>query len=89
VRFLIDECCAERLTTIAHTAGFEAYHVIERGLAGSPDHELKRIILREDFTFVTNNAADFLRIYGETPLHAGLIRCRAIPRYLPGRVWVE
>jgi predicted nuclease of predicted toxin-antitoxin system len=73
VRFLIDECCAKRLTRIAHAAGFEAYHVAERGLAGYPDHELKQIILREEFTFVTNNADDFLRIYGEMELHAGLI----------------
>jgi predicted nuclease of predicted toxin-antitoxin system len=73
VRFLIDECCAKRLTRIAHAAGFEAYHVVERGLAGSPDHQLKQIIVREEFTFVTNNADDFLRIYDGMELHAGLI----------------
>ena len=73
MRFLIDECCAKRLTRIAHAAGFEAYHVVERGLAGYPDRKLKQIILREEFTFVTNNADDFLRIYGEMELHPGLI----------------
>jgi hypothetical protein len=37
---------------------------------------LKRIIVREEFAFVTNNADDFLRIYGEMQLHAGLIILR-------------
>jgi predicted nuclease of predicted toxin-antitoxin system len=73
VRFLIDECCAKSLTGIAHAAGFEAHHVVERGLAGSADYELKRVIFQEEFTFVTNNADDFLRIYAEMRLHPGLI----------------
>jgi predicted nuclease of predicted toxin-antitoxin system len=73
VKFLIDECCAKSLTRIAHAAGFEAHHVVELGLAGCQDYELKDIILREEFTFVTNNAEDFLRIFKLMELHSGLI----------------
>jgi predicted nuclease of predicted toxin-antitoxin system len=73
VKFLIDECCAKSLTGIAHAAGFEAHHVVELGLAGRQDYELKDIILRKEFTFVTNNAEDFLRIFEATELHPGLI----------------
>jgi predicted nuclease of predicted toxin-antitoxin system len=76
VKFLIDECLAKSLTRLAHAAGYEAYHVVERGLAGLADYELKRIIEREEFTFVTNNAQDFLRIYEGMRLHAGLIILR-------------
>ena len=54
---------AKNLTRIANGAGFEAHHVVELGLAGRRDHELRQIIVREEFAFVTNNARDFLRIY--------------------------
>jgi len=73
MKFLIDECCAKSLTQVAHTAGFEAHHVVELGLAGRQDYELKDVILPEEFTFVTNNAEDFLRIFQLMELHSGLI----------------
>jgi len=31
------------------------------------------IIHEEEFTFVTNNAVDFRRLYGKQDLHAGLV----------------
>lgn len=44
-----------------------------RGWSGFKDHQLRQVVLREEFVFVTNNARDFRRLMGESELHAGLI----------------
>ncbi len=57
-------------------------HVVWIGKAGLKDWELKKIIVDEDWTFVTNNSADFrgpseepgtAGQYADVFLHAGLI----------------
>jgi predicted nuclease of predicted toxin-antitoxin system len=73
MRFLIDECLHESLVGVAHGAGFEATHVNHLGLSGKPDWELAVRIAKDEFTFVTNNRVDFLRLFGEMDLHPGLI----------------
>jgi len=73
MRFLIDECLHESLTGVAQAAGFEATHVNHLGLSGQPDWALAARIVKDDFTFVTNNRVDFVRIFGGMELHAGLI----------------
>ncbi len=73
MRFLIDECLHESLSKVAHDAGFEATHVNYLGLNGNPDRELAERIVNDDFTFVTNNRLDFLRLFRLMDLHAGLI----------------
>lgn len=73
MRFLIDECLHTSLTDVANKAGHEAYHVTRRGWSGFKDHQLRGVILTEEFVFVTNNARDFRKLMGETELHAGLI----------------
>jgi predicted nuclease of predicted toxin-antitoxin system len=73
MRFLIDECLHESLLGVAHGAGFEATHVNHLGLSGKPDLELAQRIVKDEFTFVTNNRFDFIRIFGKMELHAGLI----------------
>jgi predicted nuclease of predicted toxin-antitoxin system len=73
VRFLIDECLHTSLTQVANNAGHEAHHVNWRGWSGFKDHQLREVILREEFVFVTNNARDFRKLMGVTELHAGLI----------------
>lgn len=73
MRFLIDECLHESLVGVAHAAGFEANHVNHLGLSGKPDWELADRIVAEEFTFVTNNRVDFIRLFGKMELHAGLI----------------
>ncbi len=73
MRFLIDECLHESLAGVAHRAGFEATHVNHLGLSGKPDRELAERIVKDDFTFVTNNRVDFIRLFGRMELHAGLI----------------
>jgi predicted nuclease of predicted toxin-antitoxin system len=73
MKFLVDECLHESLTSIAHDAGFEAMHVNHLGLSGQADWKLAERIIKEDFTFVTNNRVDFLRLFGKIDLHPGLI----------------
>ena len=40
-------------------------------------------IVEEDFTFVTNNAADFRRLYTRQEVHAGLVII--VPQVAPAR----
>ena len=61
MRFLIDECLNASLVQVANAAGYEAYHVNHLGKSGSEDYQLKKLILLEENTFVTNNARDFQR----------------------------
>lgn len=73
MRFLIDECLHQSLVGVAHGAGFEATHVNHLGLAGKPDWELAERIVGDEFTLVTNNRFDFIRLFGKMELHAGLV----------------
>ena len=73
MRLLIDECLHESLVGVAHGAGFEATHVNHLGLSGKPDWELTDRIVADEFTFVTNNRVDFIRLFGKMELHAGLV----------------
>lgn len=102
MRFLIDECLHESLVGVAHGAGFDATHVNHLGLSGKPDWELAERIVKDEFTFVTNNRIDFIRLFGKMELHAGLIIIvpNAVPalqralfegaiQYLAGKVLVN
>lgn len=71
VRFLIDECLHTSLLKLAHEAGHIADHVNYLGLGSSKDWALMKVILDQDYTFVTNNRTDFLALYGRLQLHAG------------------
>jgi len=73
LRFLVDECLHKDLVKIAHAAGYEAYHVVDFGKAGAKDYQLREIIVKEEFVFVTNNAKDFKRLLEKTELHPGLV----------------
>jgi predicted nuclease of predicted toxin-antitoxin system len=73
VRFLIDECLHTSLSELANEAGYEAYHVVYRGWSGLQDYELRPIILREEFVFVTNNGRDFRELLQGVELHPGLV----------------
>jgi predicted nuclease of predicted toxin-antitoxin system len=73
MRFLIDECLHESLVGVAHRAGFEATHVNYLGLSGQPDWQLAERIAKGEFTFVTNNRVDFIRLFGKMEVHPGLI----------------
>jgi predicted nuclease of predicted toxin-antitoxin system len=73
MRFLIDECLHESLVGLAHAAGFEATHVNHLGLSGQPDWALAERIVKDEFSFVTNNRVDFIQLFGEMDLHPGLV----------------
>lgn len=73
MRFLVDECLHKGLVKVVHNAGYEAYHVVDLGKAGAKDYQLREIIVKEEFVFVTNNAKDFKRLFEKTELHPGLV----------------
>lgn len=73
MRSLIDECLHESLVGVPHGAGFEATRVNHLGLSGKPDGALAGRVVKDEFTFVTNNRTDFLQLFSRMELHAGLI----------------
>jgi predicted nuclease of predicted toxin-antitoxin system len=73
VKFLVDECLHTSLVAVAEGRGHEARHVNWLGLSGETDWDLMPRILAEDFTFVTNNARDFRKLYAQEEIHAGLL----------------
>lgn len=83
MKFLIDECLHTTLVEVAAQRGHEARHVNWLGLSGETDWDLMPRIIAEDFTFVTNNASDFRRLYARQPLHAGLLII--VPQVTPAR----
>jgi predicted nuclease of predicted toxin-antitoxin system len=81
-RILIDENLSPTLPSQAHKRGYESTHVNHLGLAGAKDWELRKIIIEDDWTFVTNNSIDFrgpairpgsTGEYADVWLHAGLV----------------
>ncbi len=73
MNFLIDECLHTSLVEVAVERGHEATHVNYRGLSGVLDWYLMAPIREGAFTFVTNNAKDFRRLYAQEEVHAGLV----------------
>ena len=73
IRFLFDENISLRLAAEAHLRGYDAYHVSHLGLLGFSDRSLLPQIVGGDFTFVTNDRRDFLRLYKYVEVHAGLL----------------
>ncbi|YCI06425.1 DUF5615 family PIN-like protein (plasmid) [Ensifer sp. D2-11] len=82
MKFLIDECLHTSLVAVAQERGHDCFHVNWLGLSGQTDWDLMPRIVDEDFTFVTNNARDFRKLYAREELHAGLIII--VPQVLPG-----
>lgn len=83
MRFLIDECLHTSLVAVAQDRGHDAIHVNWLGLSGTSDRNLMPRIIAGDFTFVTNNARDFRKLYAREELHAGLIII--VPHVVPAR----
>ncbi|MBB4440234.1 MULTISPECIES: DUF5615 family PIN-like protein [Rhizobium] len=81
MKFLIDECLHTSLVAVAQDHGHDCFHVNWLGLSGETDWDLMPRIVAEDFTFVTNNARDFRKLYANEQLHAGLVII--VPQVLP------
>jgi predicted nuclease of predicted toxin-antitoxin system len=81
VKFLIDECLHTSLVAVANENGHDGYHVNWLGLSGEKDWDLMPRIVAGDYTFVTNNARDFRKLYSNEEIHAGLIII--VPQVVP------
>jgi len=81
VKFLIDECLHTSLVAVAQDSGHDGFHVNWLGLSGEKDWDLMPRIVAEDYTFVTNNARDFRKLYSREEIHAGLIII--VPQVVP------
>ena len=81
MKFLIDECLHTSLVAVAQNHGHDCFHINWLGLSGETDWDLMPRIVAEDFTFVTNNARDFRKLYAKEALHAGLVII--VPQVLP------
>ena len=73
MNFLVDECLHTSLVEVAQRRGHNATHVNYRGLSGVQDWNLMAPIREGGFTFVTNNAKDFRRLYAREGIHGGLV----------------
>lgn len=73
MHFLIDECLHVSLTEVARKQGYQADHVAWLGPGGWANWDLMPRIVAGDYTFVTNNARDFRKLYSKEPIHVGLI----------------
>ncbi|MFG1303014.1 DUF5615 family PIN-like protein [Xanthobacter autotrophicus] len=83
MKFLIDECLHTALVGVAQARGHQADHVTWLGLGGETDWDLMPRIVAGDFTFVTNNARDFRKLYAKEEIHAGLVII--VPQVTPAR----
>ncbi|MBY3314654.1 DUF5615 family PIN-like protein [Rhizobium laguerreae] len=83
MKFLVDECLHTSLVAVAQHHGHDGSRVNWLGLSGETDWDLMPRIVAEDFTFVTNNARDFRKLYAREDLHAGLVII--VPQVLPGQ----
>jgi len=72
-KLLLDENISPSLAQRLNEAGFDAYHVRDRGMAGMADHTLWTRAFEEDRVLVTINARDFVRPAEQTGLHSGII----------------
>jgi hypothetical protein len=54
---------AHIVLAVAQDHGHDCFHVNWLGLSGETDWDLMPRIVAEDFTFVTNNARDFRKLY--------------------------
>ena len=83
MKFLIDECLHTSLVAVAQNRGHECSHINWLGLSGETDWDLMPRIVDGNFTFITNNARDFRKLYAKEELHAGLVII--VPQVLPAR----
>ena len=81
--FLIDECLHPSLVGMAEERGHQAHYLVYLGMQGWKDPDVLKRVVERDYTLVTNNAADFRRLYACLDLHAGLII--VVPNVTPRR----
>jgi predicted nuclease of predicted toxin-antitoxin system len=73
VRLWFDEDLSPTLVRVAHELGFEGTCNRDRGVLGISDATLRKLVQREKFVLVTDNASDFRPMYVRDDVHPGLI----------------
>lgn len=73
MKFFIDECLSPVLARRLNENDVDAFHPLDVGRRGEPDHVVLRRCIDEDRILVTENAADFRALVGGTEMHPGLI----------------
>ncbi len=71
--FLIDENLSPDLAKLAQARGFRALHATWARLRGKPDHRVAAFAASRDLILVTNDLADFQKIYRSRKDHPGII----------------
>ncbi|WP_234706700.1 DUF5615 family PIN-like protein [Sinorhizobium sp. BJ1] len=66
---------------VAQPGSHDCSHLTWLELSSEADWDLMPRIIDSDFTFVTNNARDFRKLYAKEELHAGLVII--VPQVLP------
>jgi predicted nuclease of predicted toxin-antitoxin system len=81
VKLFIDESLSPQLARwLNETGAHEAFHPLNIGRRGEPDHRVLRRCIEENRVIVTQNARDFRRLAGAAPIHPGLIILPALDR---------
>jgi hypothetical protein len=73
VKFLIVNACIPLSLQSLNCAGMKQITSTGLDSGGETDWNLMPRILEDDFTFVTNNAKDFRKLYAKEPVHPGLL----------------
>jgi predicted nuclease of predicted toxin-antitoxin system len=73
VKLLLDENISPAAAIALGADGIDAWHVRDRGLEGTTDHELLDRAYEEDRILVTLNVGDFEKLVRERELHAGVV----------------
>jgi predicted nuclease of predicted toxin-antitoxin system len=73
VKLLLDENISPAAAVALAADGVDAWHVRDRGLEGTTDHELLDRAYAEDRILVTLNVGDFEKLVRERELHAGVV----------------
>jgi predicted nuclease of predicted toxin-antitoxin system len=73
VKLLLDENISPAAAVALAANGVDAWHVRDRGLEGTTDHELLDRAYQEDRILVTLNVGDFEKLARKRELHAGVV----------------
>lgn len=73
MKLWFDEDLSPTLVQVANDHGFEATCNRDRGLLGTKDPDIRRIVQAEGYVFATDNTSDFRPMYAREELHPGLL----------------
>ena len=80
MKFFVDECLSPALARRLNDLGFDAFHPLDVGRRGEPDHTVLRRCIEEDRILITENVGDFRGLVGRVAMHPGLVTLPSIDR---------